>query len=112
MEGSSAIARRLRLLSAHLGSGGDADALASSSPCAAGFSAANSNELSNELSQFLVRDNQELRQRIFDFLRDDLFAPKPYLSLMEFRELTLKRLQAVVQQKFFSVFDYTRGRLC
>ncbi len=97
-------ARRLAQLSAHLG-GADDPSLASTSPCSV------EKQLDvSQLSSFLVRDNQELRKRIFDFLRDDLFAPKPYLSLMEFRELTLKRLQAVVQQKFFSVFDYTRGR--
>lgn len=92
--------RRLRSIALHL----DADLeppIIASSPC--------SSLNSSELSSFLVRDNHELRQRIYAFLQDDLFAPKPYLSLMEFRELTLKRLQAVVSQKFFSVFDYTRG---
>lgn len=94
--------RRLRSIALHLdATGEDGSPIIVSSPC----SSLNPNELAN----FLVRDNHELRQRIYAFLQDDLFAPKPYMSLMEFRELTLKRLQAVVSQKFFSVFDYTRG---
>lgn len=94
--------RRLRSLALHLGAEDESSrAPITSSPC--------SSLNPSELSSFLVRDNHELRQRIYAFLQDDLFAPKPYLSLMEFRELTLKRLQAVVAQKFFSVFDYTRG---
>jgi hypothetical protein len=38
--------------------------------------------------------------------QDDLYRPNHYISLMEFRELTLKRLQKFVGQRFFSVRDY------
>ncbi|KAK9816668.1 hypothetical protein WJX72_003499 [[Myrmecia] bisecta] len=59
-----------------------------------------------ELYEFLCRDNLELRDRIMEFLKDDLYQPNYYLSLMEFRELTLQRLQKFVAQKFFSSKDY------
>lgn len=41
--------------------------------------------------------------------QDELYRPRYELSLLETRELTLRRLQKFVQQRFFSVFDYTRG---
>lgn len=41
--------------------------------------------------------------------QDDIYKPEYYCSLMEFRDLTLKRLQKYVQQRFFSVEDYLRG---
>jgi hypothetical protein len=41
--------------------------------------------------------------------QDDLYKPNHYLSLMEFRELTLQRLKKFVGQKFFSVTDYLNG---
>lgn len=41
--------------------------------------------------------------------QDPIFRPNYYLSLMEFRELTLQRLKKFVDQKFFSSFDYLRG---
>ncbi len=44
-------------------------------------------------------------------LQDDLFKPNFYLSLMEFRELTLRRLQAFSARGFFSVADYLREPL-
>lgn len=67
-------------------------------------------EISNvnvsKLENLLTHDNDELRRRIVAFLQDDLYKPNYYLSLMDFRELTLKRLQKFVAQKFFSVRDY------
>ncbi len=38
-----------------------------------------------------------------------MYRPNYYLSLMEFRDLTLRRLQKFVDQKFFSTFDYLNG---
>jgi len=61
-----------------------------------------------QLAAFLVHDNNELRERIYEFLKDDMYRPRYYLSLMEFRELTLQRLLKFVGQKFFSVRDYLR----
>ncbi len=43
------------------------------------------------------------------FSQDPIYRPNYYLSLMEFRELTLQRLQKFVDQRFFSTFDYLRG---
>ena len=43
------------------------------------------------------------------YAQDDLYKPNYYLSLWEFRELTLQRLQLFVSQCFFSVFDYLHG---
>ena len=43
--------------------------------------------------------------------QDDLFKPNFYLSLMEFRDLTLRRLQAFSARGFFSVADYLREPL-
>jgi hypothetical protein len=43
--------------------------------------------------------------------QDDIYKQEYYLSLMDFRELTLKRLQKYVQQRFFSVEDYLNGAL-
>lgn len=41
--------------------------------------------------------------------QDDMYRLDHYLSLMEFRELTLRRLQKFVGQRFFSVRDYLTG---
>lgn len=45
-------------------------------------------------------------------LQDPIYRPNYYLSLMEFRDLTLRRLQKFVDQRFFSTFDYLRGECC
>ena len=42
-------------------------------------------------------------------LQDDIYRQNYYLSLMEFRELTMQRLKKFVDQRFFSVFDYLEG---
>ena len=47
--------------------------------------------------------------KICDALQDPIYRPNYYLSLMEFRDLTLRRLQKYVDQQFFSTFDYLRG---
>lgn len=44
--------------------------------------------------------------------QDDIFRYNGYLSLMDFRELTLQRLKKVVSQKFFSVRDYSTSESC
>ena len=43
--------------------------------------------------------------------QDDLFKANFYLSLMEFRDLTLRRLRAFSARGFFSVADYLRDPL-
>ena len=42
-------------------------------------------------------------------MQDDIYKPDYYLSLLDFRELTLQRLKHFVNQKFFSVSDYLQG---
>lgn len=42
-------------------------------------------------------------------LQDDIYQPNFYLSLLEFRELTLQRLKKFTDQRFFSTADYIRG---
>ncbi len=42
-------------------------------------------------------------------MQDDIYKADYYLSLLDFRELTLQRLKHFVDQKFFSVFDYLQG---
>lgn len=39
-------------------------------------------------------------------LQDDLFKPDYYMPFGAFRELTLQRLQAFCDQRFFSTADY------
>ncbi|GBF88240.1 hypothetical protein Rsub_00952 [Raphidocelis subcapitata] len=59
-----------------------------------------------KLEAYLTHDNADLRARIFEFLKDPLYTPNDYLSLMEFRELTLQRLKRFLDQRFFSIRDY------
>ncbi|KAG2490905.1 hypothetical protein HYH03_010818 [Edaphochlamys debaryana] len=60
----------------------------------------------SDMRLFLTHDNRELRDRVLDFLKDPIFRPDHYQSLLDFREQTLQRLKKVVGQKFFSVRDY------
>ncbi|PSC76022.1 acyl-oxidase [Micractinium conductrix] len=64
-----------------------------------------------EMNEYLTRDNKELREAIFEFLKDPLYAPNYKLSMDGFRELTSRRVAKFVAQRFFSVFDYTRDPL-
>lgn len=43
-------------------------------------------------------------------MQDDIYKADYYLSLMDFRELTLQRLKHFVDQHFFSVRDYLQGK--
>ncbi|GAB4820084.1 hypothetical protein N2152v2_007130 [Parachlorella kessleri] len=64
-----------------------------------------------QMYRFLTRDNLKLRQQIFEFLKDPMYQPDYYLDLAGFRALTSRRMKKFVDQKFFSVFDYTREPL-
>lgn len=64
-----------------------------------------------ELYPWVVRDNREMREAIFNFMKDPLYTPNYYLSVPGFRELTSQRVQKFVAQRFFSVSDYTRDPL-
>jgi hypothetical protein len=43
--------------------------------------------------------------------QDPLYRPNYYLSMAAFRELTSRRMEKFVEQRFFSVFDYKRDPL-
>ena len=43
-------------------------------------------------------------------MQADIYKADYYLSLLDFRELTLQRLKHYVDQHFFSVFDYLQGK--
>mmetsp|Transcript_11803 Transcript_11803/g.32165 ORF Transcript_11803/g.32165 Transcript_11803/m.32165 type:complete len:632 (-) Transcript_11803:1268-3163(-) len=58
------------------------------------------------LHMFLSHGNEELRREIQEFLQDPLYRYNGYLSLPEFRELTLQRLKKYVAQGFFRARDY------
>lgn len=42
-------------------------------------------------------------------MQDAIFKPNHYLSLLEFRQLTLERLQKFVAQRYFITKDYIDG---
>lgn len=63
------------------------------------------------LYEWLVRDNRELREAIFDFLNDPLYMPNYQQSLEGFRELTMQRVVKFVRQGFFSVMEYDKDPL-
>ncbi|CAL5219457.1 g1292 [Coccomyxa viridis] len=94
--------RRVAALSRHLTSAVDVDIVSKTS--LQDFDA-------NEVYRFLTRDNLELRAKMLDHLKDDIYKADYYLSLLDFRELTLQRLKHFVDQKFFSVFDYLQDPL-
>jgi len=60
------------------------------------------------LQRFLCHDNYELRAKIIEFLRDDIYRQNYDLSLGEYRELTLRRIRKLIDARFFSVRDYVR----
>lgn len=62
-----------------------------------------------QLFHYITADNLELRQRIVEFLKDDMYRPNYYQSLMEFREQTLQRLKKFANQRFFDVRDYVQN---
>lgn len=63
------------------------------------------------INVLLEPDNREVRHRYKEFLRDPLFVPRLNIPFDEERELALKRLDAVVRNKFVSVYDFERNPL-
>lgn len=100
------MSRRISVLKAHLAPTGEDNTLSCSlnATSAAGLD-------SQELYRWLVRDNREMREAIFDFLRDPLYRANYTLSLAGFRELTSQRVGKFVAQRFFSVSDYVSNPL-
>ena len=44
-------------------------------------------------------------------MQDEIYKPNHYLSLMEFRQLTLERFQKFVAQQYFITKDYLDGEV-
>lgn len=65
----------------------------------------------NALKDLLDHDNIEMRNNFRKFLTSDLFKPRYNLTLEEERDLALKRLQAICDQKFISVQDFIHNPL-
>ena len=65
----------------------------------------------NALYLWLVRDNREMREAIFDFLKDPIYRPNHTLSLAGTRELCSQRVIKFYQQRFFSISDYNNNPL-
>lgn len=64
-----------------------------------------------DIYTWLVRDNVEMREAIYEFLKDDLYKPDYYMPFEQFRKVTLQRLQKFADQQFFSVADYMNNPL-
>jgi acyl-CoA oxidase len=96
--------RRIEVLSRHLCSASikSAEDQANSSIQAPGLLDADSLQqiCPKQLAGILIHDNEELRNAVYELLKDDLFQPNYYQSMMEFRELTLQRLQRFVNTDF------------
>eukprot|EP00096_Caligus_rogercresseyi_P010451 TRINITY_DN3813_c0_g1_i1.p1 TRINITY_DN3813_c0_g1~~TRINITY_DN3813_c0_g1_i1.p1 ORF type:complete len:643 (-),score=152.02 TRINITY_DN3813_c0_g1_i1:194-2122(-) len=60
----------------------------------------------SELTSLLDHDNHEMRQKFRSFLSDPLMTPRYNISLEEERELALKKLQKICDNKFLSVTDF------
>lgn len=89
-------------------------------------------ELRDEMLEFLkVRDQDSCNSIRADFicdfaaidiytidlsaytaLQDPVYKPNHYLSLMEFRQQTLERLQKFVAQRYFITKDYIDSKAC
>ncbi|KAL6782679.1 ACX3 [Auxenochlorella protothecoides x Auxenochlorella symbiontica] len=63
-------------------------------------------EVAAVLYKFITRDNMELRQKIFDFLKDPIYQPEHYLSIADFRALTRERFARFAAAHFFTITDY------
>ncbi|KDD73136.1 hypothetical protein H632_c2497p0, partial [Helicosporidium sp. ATCC 50920] len=63
------------------------------------------------MSDFLVRDNREMRARIFDFLKDPLYEPNYYMGVREQRAVTTQRVKAYMSQRFYDIADYVEDPL-
>ncbi len=60
---------------------------------------------------FLLQQlGSEFRFLTCTIAQDDIFKPNHYLSLLEFRQLTLERLQKFVAQQYFITKDYIDGK--
>ena len=105
MDGETEKRRRLAVLASHLTRNNVLASGMAAQPDGQGIVAYDS------LHEWLVRDNRELREAIFNFLNDPLYMPNYHQSLEGFRELTMQRVVKFVRQGFFSVTDYAKDPL-
>eukprot|EP00164_Ancoracysta_twista_P000973 GFYU01001273.1.p1 GENE.GFYU01001273.1~~GFYU01001273.1.p1 ORF type:complete len:652 (+),score=214.94 GFYU01001273.1:136-2091(+) len=59
-----------------------------------------------KMSHILDHDNHETRKGLRELFKDDLFIPRYNIPLDEERELALKRLQKITENKLISVKDF------
>lgn len=59
-----------------------------------------------KMSHFLDHDNLELRKKIMELMKDDLFLPRYNVSVRFERELALERLKKICEQEWFSVTNF------
>lgn len=64
-----------------------------------------------ELQKVLDHDNHEVRQRMKEFMKQDVYIPRYDVDLREERELALERLKRICQAGFLSVTDFRHNPL-
>lgn len=64
-----------------------------------------------KMTELLDHDNHDMRKKFRAFMSDPVFVPKYNVSLEEEREIALKRLQAICDNKFISVTDFWHNPL-
>jgi len=65
----------------------------------------------DKLTKLLDHDNHEMRAEFRQFLSEPLFKPQYDIRLPEEREVALKRLKAVCDERFISVLDFSKNPL-
>jgi len=63
------------------------------------------------MTDLLDHDNHEMRQKFRQFISDPIMVPRYNISLAEERDLALKRLQRICDNKFISVMDFANNPL-
>merc|ERR1719461_226727 len=64
-----------------------------------------------KMTELLDHDNHEMRQQFREFISDPVMIPRYNISLEEERELALRRLQRICDNKFISVLDFWNNPL-
>merc|ERR1719225_891593 len=64
-----------------------------------------------KLTHLLDHDNHEMRQKFREFISEPVMIPRYNISLEEERELALRRLQRICDNKFISVLDFWNNPL-
>jgi len=59
-----------------------------------------------KMAHLLNHHDQDMRARLMEFMKDDLFTPRYNVSVRFERELALERLRKICEQGFFSVTDF------